>query len=66
MDRRIEWMRACHRTNGGVMKSRQPQRAVRLDGGFGFMNAPVRTDARRRPRRGYDPAIGQTLNKVLV
>lgn len=30
------------------------------------MDAPVRTDAGRRPRRGYDPAIGQTLNKVLV
>jgi len=29
-------------------------------------NAPVRTDAKRRPRRGYDPAIGQTLNKVLI
>jgi len=66
VDRRIERMRACRGTGGGVMKSRQPRRAGRLDGDFGCMDAPVRTDAGRRPRRGYDPAIGQTLNKVLI
>jgi hypothetical protein len=66
MDRRIERMRACHRADGGVMKSRQPRKAARLDGDGGCMDAPIRTDAGRRPRRGYDPAIGQTLNKVLV
>ncbi|QKC94382.1 hypothetical protein EB231_06400 [Mesorhizobium sp. NZP2298] len=65
MDRRVERMRACRRT-GGAAKSRQRQKAGRLDGDFGCMDAPVRTDAKRRPRRGYDPAIGQTLNKVLM
>jgi hypothetical protein len=65
MDRRIERMRAC-RPDSGVMKSRQPQKAARRDGDGGCMDAPVRTDAGRRPRRGYDPAIGQTLNKVLM
>jgi hypothetical protein len=29
-------------------------------------NAPVPTDAKRRPGRGYDPAMGQTLKKVFL
>ncbi|TGV55951.1 hypothetical protein EN784_26670 [bacterium M00.F.Ca.ET.141.01.1.1] len=66
MDRRIERMRACRRVDGGLMKAGGRGERCGLMAMGGCMDAPVRTNAERRPRRGYDPAIGQTLNKVLI
>ncbi|MEI9423874.1 hypothetical protein O7A70_22150 [Mesorhizobium sp. Cs1299R1N1] len=66
MDRRIEQMRACRRADGGLMKAGSRGKRCGLMAMGGWMDAPGRTNAGRRPRRGYDPAIGQTLNKVLI
>ncbi|UCI30485.1 hypothetical protein [Mesorhizobium sp. B4-1-4] len=66
MDRRIERMRACRRADCGLMK------AGSHEGPYGLMTIVdvwmprYGRTPERRPRRGYDPAIGQTLNKVLI
>jgi hypothetical protein len=66
MNWRIEQTRACRRTRPRLDEKPAAAKLSGLRMMMSGRNAPVRTDAKRRPRRGYDPAIGQTLNKVLM